>query len=192
MEKMSCVKCGLVEEVSYVKVKINYRPKQHAGPTLRVIHENKIGFFWVNCICPNCRRKRFRELRGITKTVSDIKEPRMLRCFESEDVAAKFFESLGFSVRKGSGRGPDLFCTLGDWEYMVEVKLASQNTGSWRVGKVTKRTQRCDLVAFVLPNKRVYIDDMQMHLASKQVRKDGSRNITSIVKEFGLDPLPQS
>lgn len=106
-----------------------------------------------------------------------------VRC---ELVAAEFFRSLGFSVEVGHGAGPDLFCEAGNLSYTVEVKKAGLNSRRWRVGNVKPARKKDDLVAIVLPNGRVYIDSMEHHLDACTPR-DGSRSVTRIVKEFGLD-----
>lgn len=121
-------------------------------------------------------------VRGSNKNPKNTSTLEAVRC---EMLAATFFRELGFSVEEMHGAGPDLFCEIGSLSYSVEVKKAHINSRRWRTSKVTLRRKSDDLVAIVLPNGRVYIDSMKNHL--KHCAGDGTRAITPIVKEFGLD-----
>jgi len=144
---------------------------------------------FISQMCHDCRCVSSFKRRGSMKRYESTK-PIIKKAYETETIAKERFERLGFEVTIAKVTGPDLVCTLGNWIYTVEVKPANLCNGSWQSPAVCKNRKNDDLVAIVLPNKYVYIDSMEHHLAS--CGKFGHRTVTSIVKEFGLSPLPQT
>ncbi len=148
----------------------------------------------IGRICHDCRRKRMRiykghEHRDVSKNLQTV------IAVTSERTAEERFKRLGFEVQRTQNTGPDLICKIADLTWLVEVKRAFQyykvgRKGSWRTRVVHPLRTKDDLIAIVLPNNYVYIDSMQNHLSLCD--KNGNRAVTSIVKEFGLSPLPQT
>lgn len=179
MEK-SCVKCGKKEFLTHHKTYI-YR-----SATIHCFRDSR-GRYWNGNHCHACsldraRKKMGHGARGSKKNPKKTSTLEAVRC---EKIAAKFFRKLGFKVEEMHGAGPDLFCDMGDFSWKVEVKKAHINSRRWRTSRVTPARQSDDLVAIVMPNGRVYLDSMRHHLS--KCEKYGTRTITPIVKEFGLD-----
>ena len=120
----------------------------------------------------------------------ECKTKHIARGVASEKIAEEHFKKLGFSVKRVDTVGPDLICSIGDgWKTTVEVKTVCRSEARgvvwWHVNPVLKNRRSDDLVAFVLPNERVYIDSMKNHLRHCHKNGTGSRVITAIVREFG-------
>ncbi len=143
--------------------------------------------------CHECVRRRERISEGAVAR-SESKSPKVKKAIEAEVIAEKHFKKLGFKVRRTDCLGPDLICRIGKITWTVEVKRAratqpkSYPNGSHIIDKVHPRRLNDDLIAFVLPNGRVYIESMKIHL-SKCNKSGGARTVTAIVKEFGM-PIP--
>lgn len=184
---ITCSKCKITRAVCFIK-------KDNDGAKIytQTGQKNDLGLLkrTVGLICHDCRRKRMRVYKN--ETHRDLsKRKQTLIAVASEKIAEERFSKLGFSVKRTDSFGPDLICKIGNWTYMVEVKRAFKhnlNKNSWRTQKVSDNRIKDDLIAVVLPNDYVYIDSMENHL--RHCTKYGFRTITSIVKEFGLTPLP--
>lgn len=187
--KIKCVKCGEKNDVTLHR---EYLSKSKSRPKwigrLRT-YKDEFGRKSSGNVCHECLRKRERKISGHTHP-SESKFPKLIKARAAEGRAAEFFKSLGFLVIRHGYTGPDLFCDLGGMRWTVEVKPArlvqpiKYPHGSYVVDLVHKNRRSDDLVAYVLPNGRIYIEAMEMHL--KACPKSGARSITKIVREFGL------
>ena len=65
----------------------------------------------------------------------------------------------------------------------MENKISKRSY--WAIEKVQPNRKKDNFIAFVLPNRRVYIDSMSHHLS--KCSKGGIRGITSIVRKHGLN-----
>jgi hypothetical protein len=93
-----------------------------------------------------------------------------------EITAAKYFESFGMTVRRTTGKGPDL--VIGK-SVTVEVKGANYHHGkSLRVCSVKPKRLNDDLVAIVMPDNRIIVETMTTHLS--KCDKSGSRTVTHL------------
>lgn len=186
---ITCKGCGKSEELAFVKEMLSKRKSRPDSPGRTKVFIDVRGRKRRGLICPRCVDLRERKRRG-HKSLDECNYVPIKTGVKSENTAKTIFESLGFSVERGYGRGPDLYCKIGTMQWTVEVKTASYAARSWRVGRVVPMRKNDDLVAMVLPNGRVYIDEMQCHLS--KCMKGGPRTITDIVEKFGTNPLPTS
>lgn len=177
MEKI-CSKCGARADVVELT---KYRYANFCGINS---YQEASGKKWYGSICQSCRVEFIRKSRG-NSSRENSKKPQVVAAVNAEKLAEEKFKSLGMEVTRVDFFGPDLICKLGQFTWTVEVKRAGFSSRRWRVGRVRKARKGDDLVALVLPNSRVYIDSMENHL--KYCERSGTRTITSIVKEFGLD-----
>lgn len=184
-----CAICGIRDVLSLVYI------RRYKGGQTRRVYINPAGDRWKDDACYLCMRERDRKYHKSSMRENSTR-PMTIKAVKSENLAAEKFRSLGFRVEKTELHGPDLICTIGEFIWTVEVKPAEQVTAGgkvmngWRTSRVYENRQKDDLVAIVLPNDRVYIDSMKNHLS--KCWKHGSRGVTDIVKEFGLNPLPKS
>lgn len=181
----TCCKCNKKEEVRLCKVvEKNYGDRIKANK--HYYYRNANLEMWQGNVCYSCCIKSQRLRKGHSDR-GESKKKRVIVAVESESAAAKRFSGLGFEVKKGKAKGVDLYCTIKDVTWAVEVKRAVFNSGSWRVGEVCKNRKGDDLVAIVLPNGYVYIDTMKIHLS--KCHKHGTRTVTDIVKQYGTAKL---
>lgn len=192
--KIKCSKCGAVNDVELVRIYKHGNRKRPNWVGISRTYSDHLGRRSRNNICHECGRKKERLETGFTSR-EESKFPKVIKAVEAERAAAKFFENLGFSVIRTGALGPDLRCRIGELEWFVEVKRARDVHPrrfpgcTWVTDKVHRRRLSDDIIAFVLPNGRVYIDSMKIHLSRCQ--RGGQRTITGIVKEFGLSPRAQ-
>lgn len=183
----TCKKCGKTEELKFISSR-EVIVRDMKRPFIKKIYANKYGQKWCHNTCYDCTMAPIRKKRG-TVARAKSKKPRMLAAVRNERIALRFFKRLGFKVVMGHGAGPDLFCELGPLMWTVEVKVAKRGPkktkylGTWRVERVRDSRKNDDLVAIVLPNKRVYIDSMRHHLL--ECGPSGDRTVTMLVKEYG-------
>jgi hypothetical protein len=180
--KITCTTCGIKEEVTLL-----YHKK---STTRQKVFLNTNGKKWYAYACPSCVINRDRKRRGWKPRSTEHWSPTVSKAVWAEELAQKKFESLGMVVDRTKYHGPDLICKIGDWVYTVEVKRARKPTRSntWVCDLVYGERRKDDLIAIVMPNGHVCIDDMNMHLA--KCMKNGQRTISKLVKQFGLTPLP--
>lgn len=186
MEK-TCKQCGRVDDVEYLKSYFVKRKKPGQKDVETKIFLDQKNRRWISNRCYMCHREYHRKYQGHTERSKHL-GPQISKAVWAENVAARRFANLGFSVEQTEGRGPDLICKLGPWTYTVEVKRAFFSSKAWMVAKVKPKRLSDDLMAIVMPNSYVYIDSMDCHLS--KAAPTGARCITSLVKEFGLHPLP--
>lgn len=188
--EITCRHCDKTEEVKHEYTRYYNRVAHPNHPIKHSVYRNDRGFSWYGQECPGCRRARIRNRKGQLARIECL-SPTIAKGNEVERQAARFFRSLGFTVERGHGQGLDLYCTIGSWEYSVEVKQSECcSKNYWRTNAVQPRRRNDDLIAIRLPNGRIYIDDMKIH--QSKCTTSGRRNISNLVREFGLGPLPQS
>jgi hypothetical protein len=189
-EAITKVCCGCKKEVSAVFL---YKGKHRHSVYWENGEYNTHGYKkkFAAGRCHQCRVLSRRKKRNYGSR-QESKNKTVLLSIGYEKAAEKRFADLGFDVERTVMHGPDLICKLGPWTYTVEVKgpTKCKRSNSWRVALVRPNRVGDDLMAMVLPNGYVYIDSMKNHLSLCD--KKGNRTITSIVKEFGLSPLPQT
>lgn len=103
--------------------------------------------------------------------------------FSSTKIVAKKLTELGFDVlkiNKPTANGTDLQAVKSGKCYNFEVKQASRQTRSWRVGKTF--STKDDYIAIVFPNGSVHFEPMAEH-ASK-LNKSGFRQITELARIY--------
>jgi Holliday junction resolvase len=103
----------------------------------------------------------------------------------SEEIVKSHFVSLGYIVAIGDNENQNGFDVVAvkDNEYLIiEVKTASRITGKncWRVREVSEYAKNSDVIAIVLPSKKIHFENMKHHLLSCSI--SGDRYITEIVK----------
>ena len=186
---IKCSKCGTDNSVSLVRTreyKNRFRPNW-IGVTK--FYADEFGRMSRGLMCHDCCRLSENKRTGHGRK-DDSTFAKNIKSKNAEMIAEKHFQSLGFKVNRVNYTGPDLFCDMGKFRWTVEVKRArdvhpKNHPGStWVSDRVHPKRQKDDLIAFVLPNNRVYIDSMENHL--KHCHGGGGRTITAIVKEFGL------
>jgi len=66
--------------------------------------------------------------------------------------------------------------------FVIEVKKAckDKNKNAWRTRGMSVKTIKSDLVAIILPSKRVFFDSIENHL--KCCNKNGDRYVTKMVE----------
>lgn len=178
MIKRTCKYCGKTENVTRI------RPKTVSRAFIGV---GKDGRRWYSLFCPDCKLDQNRRVSG-KRARDGSPHAHVQAAVNAEKIAQKRFQDLGFDVERVSCHGPDLVCKLGEWVYKVEVKRATKTKTGWVCGWVTPKRKNDDLIAIVMPNGYVYIDDMQMH--NDSCDKSGKKTITKLVKKIGLTPLP--
>lgn len=183
LKEKSCISCEKKEAVSFFKFK-KYKAGKVGHSYTYWYKSIESGRMWYQNKCPDCALDGSRAAKGHTSRDDSVR-PQTVAAVGAERAAESLFLRLGFSVdRVKRAIGPDLVCMIGEMKWTVEVKRATYNSRSWRVGVVRPARLNDDLVAIVLPNGRVYIDSMGNHKGLTQ--KNGSRTVTAIVKEFGL------
>ena len=103
-------------------------------------------------------------------------------------LAKKYFEDKGYSVRtslKEGRKGVDIYVITDDNIFSVEVKQALMNkrkdhTGCWFVPPVSQERIHDDLIAIVLPNQEIIIEQMKDHLAA--CSKNGEKYIITLIR----------
>ena len=171
-----CKECGIKEDCIIVKT---YRYKSAIINTAMNSENRK----WNGNFCPECNLIRIRKKFGYTKR-EDSKREIIRKAVESEKLVRDFIsEKFGVSARIGHGTGPDVIFNTGNIKWSVEVKVANKNGERWRVNGVRPSRRNDDLIAIVLPNKRVHIEPMSDHLA-QCVKSDGSRSIRHLILSF--------
>lgn len=183
MINKTCSRCGINSLVKHHKRIFYKRSDRKNQSRYYDVFIPVDGRRWRDSICGDCILSTKRK-SGNFDSRERSKNPAIMAFVASEKRAEQHFCSLGFSVKRTESTGPDLVCSLGSILLTVEVKRASYSSGSWRVARVRPLRKNDDLVAFVLPNNRVYIDSMKLHL--QQCDKSGRKTITKIVEEFGL------
>lgn len=176
---LKCKTCQREDSVEFMCEEVIFRYQNPRCPTKKTVHMDKHGFLWRGGHCYKCISSKTRLKRGRIP-VEKSRGPSLIKGNWAENKAKEYFEKLGFSVEKGHGRGPDLFLKLGFLEYTVEVKSTSESSGGYRISPVTKRCKKSDLIIWVYPDGKLYLDDMEMHL--KKTHKHGSRNVTKLYK----------
>lgn len=144
------------------------------------------GKMWSFGCCPKCKFNRhigkpYRKANGRTNSTN----ARVLKGVETESVAVRHLQSIGFKIlQKHGATGPDVVCSLGDHIYTVEVKPAipSKDKNSWSVFPVYPKRKNDDLIAIVLPNGLVHLEDMASH--HEKCCKWGKREVVDLVKEI--------
>jgi hypothetical protein len=196
-EKIKCSTCGKVNSVDLIKVYIGNGGSRRNSHTVQRLYIDEHGRKSMGGICHSCTRNRDRALRGVGVRGASG-NPKIKKAMQTELIAAKHFRKLGFKVRQTDCLGPDLVCSIGELRWTVEVKRAravspkKYPNGCFVVDGVSRQRTGDDLIAFVLPNNRVYIDSMKLHLenlhAEPKKRRPitPQRTVTAIVKEFGL------
>lgn len=182
--KKTCSRCGFSEEVERPEV----RPTKHFRHGRN--YESHYTFYsplgggrkWRDNLCGDCLRGIQRKTKGtVPRCISKI--PSVKKAVDAEVAAQKFFEELGFFVKRTECFGPDLICQMGPLSWTVEVKSSVANRvkgkNYWITGKVSRKRKADDLVAIVLPGGRVYLDSMQGHLEA--CNRGGCRTITPLL-----------
>lgn len=190
IKKAKCSSCSKIFDVSFVKWFFFKGKKMH--PVYSQLNGySEMGNIktFVSNQCFDCRKSIHDKKLGRVRREHSTR-PQTVAAVGAEKIAQRRFEDLGFSVKRVNVIGPDLTCRIGGLEYTVEVKRATHGSRSWKVAQVRPKRKCDDLVAIVLPNEYVYIDSMKNHLES--CSRGGTRTVSSIVKQFGLNPLPQA
>lgn len=180
--KVKCTKCKALKS----RIFSGLRPNGSR------IYKESSGLLWGGHTCNSCvRREHIEKTRskGVHKHRKDSTDPRHVRSYQSELIAAKFFKSMGYSVEQASCQGPDLTLTMGGIKLTCEVKYAGKqkDRNSWRVAPVFPNRRSDNLIAIVLPDDSVIVQPMSYHLAC--CSNCGSRSVTSIVKLKLLEKL---
>lgn len=175
-----CKICGKEDVAYFFKLSEWWRNGTHFR---QKIFKDSRGRWWYGKRCHSCTMKKIREKRG-TKPRVESSHPMIVAAVRRELLAAEKFKRLGFKVDIGHGAGPDLYCDIGSFSWTVEVKHAKHLFGIWYVERIRESRKSDDLVAIVLPDDRVYIDSMSVHL-SKCTKKGGRtiRDLDAIFKE---------
>lgn len=145
---------------------------------------NSAGKRWDSGYCPECRQElktAYRRRIG-ERPRDEVTEHCNKKGRESELIAKKYFEGLGFKVGLVDVNGPDLII---QWHSLppltVEVKSVVSCRGSrnsWKVCRVEPSRINDDYIAMVF-NGRVIVRPMKNHL--KQCSSDGSCFITDLI-----------
>lgn len=159
-----CIKC------KQIKVKI---------PKLAYL-DGKIVYFdennkrWNGNTCRDCRIKKEKKGRNLDYYTHK-------KGYESEKIAKKYFEYIGFRVvRPDNIWGVDLIL---DNKIYVEVRSVVTVRGKYYyIPPIKGKRRDDDIIAIVLPNKKILIEDMKSHLI--QCSKSGARYLTNIVREY--------
>lgn len=102
-----------------------------------------------------------------------------------DDVIKKTFNSLGYKIlyvnEKPSANGVDLWVIKdGCRPKSVEIKkVRRQKTGAYQVDPVQKNRVNDDLIAIIVNDKYVLVDDMQNHIACCSTK--GTRQFTKLL-----------
>lgn len=82
----------------------------------------------------------------------------------------KLFESFGYTVLarpEPQDNAPDMFVVGKKKAIKVEIKTAREKQkGSWEADSIKPLQKSCDAVAVVFPNGYIYIEKMDIYLAS--------------------------
>jgi hypothetical protein len=186
IKELPCRVCNKRENVEFVR-KIKRKSTNQFRYYFRSIETGKLRF---PSRCQPCEIKIYRKSKG-QESRERSKKKSVVLAVNAEKIAQKRFENLGFTVKRVDAKGPDLICSMGDnWAFTVEVKRAcftqGPNEKTWFACKVCKDRKKDHLIAYVLPNNYVYVESMKKHL--KNTWKHGAKNISAVVREFGLSP----
>lgn len=171
--KFKCRTCG--EEKQKIK-------SEYIGSSISSFkYRDEHGYKWNGRDCPDCSLAKNKHRKSSYEKPLD---PIHALGAAAEDFAKRHFESLGFSVRRGKGKGPDLFISAGTFKITCEVKRICKHNGSYRINSVKERRKKDDLIAMVFEDKFIHIEDMADHLLA--VDKSGSRSVLKILREHEI------
>lgn len=99
-------------------------------------------------------------------------------------VVCKDIRSLGHTAaaqRNPTNNGPDIEVWTGNRGYRVEVKVVKKlRNGGWQIGPLAERNT--DMLAIVLPNKRIIYSSMKDH--KKIMGERGYRGVSDYINFF--------
>ena len=175
MEK--CKKCPKIMVLTLVK------EKWYGKSGMIKTYVDQAGQTCYGGICFDCRKAMHRswvQRSGRNRDAS--KNHITAKAVAAEMAAEKKFLSLGFSVKRTTEHGPDLFCKIGEMTWTVEVKSATRNSGrgGFFVSAVCPKRLGDDLVAIVGPGEVVIIDSMHFHLS--KCSKNGKRTVSEMFR----------
>lgn len=173
-----CSKCG---ELKYRRFggKIGSRPGNY---WLDQYTENQ----WNGTTCPSCKWRAQNRKNGHRSFESFPESPAAVGT-KYEEMAKKYFESLGAKVIHHRKQGPDLLVDWGMGPLTVEIKKISFRKGTVRpyVSRVMPKRLLDDLICYVFSESQIFVTSMASHL--KHVGKNGKRTI--YLEECGLSGL---
>jgi hypothetical protein len=170
------------------------RFRSRARTTVKIRYEDADGRLWASArVCPACRRvddnKNYSD-RGARRASLFVGASTGSR---NEVFVVNCLKSLGHIgvVRDGGPGRPDvLFVDRSGVSRFVEVKTAcvngAANNDCWRTCAVADSRKSDDLVAIVLPSKRIHWSTMSDHLLL--CATSGSRSVTAIVRKDRVSP----
>lgn len=177
--KPKTFKCGHTEMIGLLDFMV-----QKDGRIIDIYTDERGRRRRVMAKCYDCYMAGVRAKRG-TKPRLESQKPNIVSAIRAEKAAAKFFEEKGFHVQHGHGAGPDLIIDNGvDEPQTVEVKQPFKCTRCWQVPRVRESRRYDDLIAIVMPNGFVHVEDMAEYM--KGCNRYGSKNVTALVREIGL------
>lgn len=159
-----CKQCKLLKN----KIQSGKRPSGNA-----YYYKDERGFFWDGRTCPDCRKIKNTQsdrAQGRHKSIDDVKEYRIMAARNSEHIARKYFERLGFEVEMTKIRGPDLICKKGNAVLNVEVKRMIDDgrikRKTYRITPVKRNRIKDDYVAIIFGENVHLVQPMKDHLAA--------------------------
>lgn len=182
--KRKCKHCEIVKDF--------IMEPRRAGTKLNT-YRNSDGRPWHGTQCPECFGKsntaRARK-RGI-KPRDEVIEPTQVKGRNAERIAEKHFKSLGYKTKITAGMGPDLYITKGSLTKTCEVKscIEKSERGCFFVQSVAPLRRGDDLIAIVLPNGLVHVEEMMSHLS--KCARTGSRAVTNLIRKRAWVGAPE-
>lgn len=97
---------------------------------------------------------------------------------KNEDYVRNFLKENGFTVndsKKEEANGIDIIALKDGNSYLIEVKKAVGNKSrlGYQIKSVSKKSEICDLIAVVTPNKNVFFLCMKNHLKNYRGKTRG-------------------
>jgi Holliday junction resolvase-like predicted endonuclease len=108
-----------------------------------------------------------------------------------EQVAREHLEALGYRVLwQARSGGPDLVCEKDGQVIAAEVKTARDAGQCWKTAPVHPLRRLDDMVAIVMPNRKVHVCSMAEHLAAAD--RSTRRSVSQLVREYCPEAFTQA
>lgn len=181
MDEVVCRQC---KEVKFREI-LYKRKKSYA-------YVDEADRHWNGTQCPDCYNLETKLRIRIKKNSvhrSKSTNPKHIKGYRAEELAARKFEAMGYKVSISEGNGPDLVCVGKFKTINVEVKSVSVDSRNrWRTSKIYEERKKDDYVCIVFSDEHVVIQPMSYFLSL--AAPDGRRSVITLHPSY--KPHPRS
>jgi hypothetical protein len=151
--------------------------------TGKYIYRDEFGRKWNRKCCPDCIRINIHRL-GINKYRHELTDHKNSKGFNAEKLVSNYFLMQEYRVTQTHAHGPDLIIEKGDVIKTCEVKSITPYKVNGKTfyfcSPIYPKRRNDDLIAFVMPDDSLIIENMKDHLM--KCAKSGRRSFTKEVR----------